>query len=56
MWIIIDTKTKQQVGKTYQDAKQARRQRDRLDMAYGAVRYVVKPLENAAQRLARLYG
>ena len=40
---VIDTKT-QQVLSTHKDRIQARRKRDRLDMQYGAVRYVVKPV------------
>lgn len=42
MYAIIDTKTGLQIGKLYSDATLARRQRDRLDLKYGAVRYTVK--------------
>lgn len=39
---VIDIQTKQPVGKAFSDAKAARAKRDRLDRAYGAVRYVVR--------------
>lgn len=42
-YIIIDVQTKTQVGKVYNDRSRARKQADRLDMKYGAVRYIVKP-------------
>ena len=41
MYHVIDTQTKTIVG-TYATAKQARAVRDRKDMVYGAVRYVVR--------------
>lgn len=44
MYAIIDTKTGLQVGNLYSEAKLARRQRDRLDVKYGAVRYIVRPV------------
>ena len=39
---VVDIQTKAQVGKVYNDRNRARKQADRLDMKYGAVRYVVK--------------
>lgn len=42
-YTIIDIQTKAQVGKVYNDRNRARKQADRLDMKYGAVRYIVKP-------------
>ena len=41
-YTIIDIQTKAQVGKVYSDRSRARKQADRLDMKYGAIRYVVK--------------
>lgn len=43
-YIIWDTKAKQQVGGVYFDRHKAGRRADKLDMAYGAIRYVVKRL------------
>lgn len=43
---VIDIRTKQ-VVKTYADRKTARRAADRLDLQYGAVRYIVKAVEAA---------
>lgn len=43
-YTIVDIQTKEQVGKVYNDRNRARKQADRLDMKYGAVRYVVKPM------------
>jgi hypothetical protein len=42
-YTIIDIQTKTQVGKVYNDRNRARKQADRLDLKYGAVRYIVKP-------------
>lgn len=42
-YTIIDIQTKSQVGKVYNDRNCARKQADRLDLKYGAVRYIVKP-------------
>jgi hypothetical protein len=42
-YTIVDIQTKTQVGKVYNDRNRARKQADRLDMKYGAVRYVVRP-------------
>lgn len=42
-YTIIDIQTRAQVGKVYNDRSRARKQADRLDMKYGAVRYIVKP-------------
>lgn len=42
-FVIIFDKTGDLASKaTYASAKQARRQRDRLDLAYGACRYSIK--------------
>lgn len=41
-YTIIDIQTKTQVGKVYNDRNLARKQADRLDMKYGAIRYAVK--------------
>lgn len=43
VYIIVDSKTKKQVGKEYTARKPADRRANKLDLAYGAVRYVVKP-------------
>lgn len=43
VYIIVDTKTKKQVGKDYTDRQRASTRADKLDLEYGAVRYVVKP-------------
>lgn len=42
-YTIIDIQTKSQVGKVYNDRNRARKQADRLDLKYGAVRFIVKP-------------
>jgi hypothetical protein len=39
---IIDTQTKQVIG-TYSSRVRASRKADRMDLAYGAIRYMVKP-------------
>ena len=41
-YTIIDIQTKAQVGKVYDNRSRARKQADRLDLKYGAVRYIVK--------------
>ncbi|MBD4207880.1 hypothetical protein [Staphylococcus aureus] len=41
---IIDIKTGTQVGATYSDRKRASARANKLDLAYGAVRYVVRPI------------
>lgn len=41
MYQVIDTKTRA-VMSSHKDRKQARSKADRLDLAYGAVRYVVR--------------
>lgn len=47
-YTIIDIQTKATVGKPYNDRNRARKQADRLDIKYGAVRYLVKAnYENA---------
>lgn len=47
LYVIIDIKTQQQVG-GHLPMKAAWRKRDRLDLAYGAVRYVTRPREALA--------
>jgi hypothetical protein len=42
-YTIVDIQTKETVGKVYNDRNRARKQADRLDLKYGAVRYIVKP-------------
>jgi len=39
---IIDIHTKQSVGKPYNDRQRARNRANKLDMQYGACRYVVR--------------
>ena len=41
MYQVIDRQTQQVVG-TYSTAKRARASRDRKDLAYGAIRYMVR--------------
>lgn len=41
---IIDIQTGRQVGKNYTQRSRAYRRADKLDLEYGAVRYVVKPV------------
>jgi hypothetical protein len=41
MYQVIDIKTKQVIS-AHKDRKQASRKADRLDLAYGAVRHVVR--------------
>ena len=41
---IIDIQTKQVVGRVYTTRKAASARADKLDHAYGAIRYVVKPI------------
>jgi hypothetical protein len=48
MYRIIDTKTGQQVGTDYSDARRARSRADKLDNEYGAYRYSVRRVEVAA--------
>lgn len=48
MYIIIDIQTKEQVGKVYNDRSRARKQANRLDLKYGAVRYVTKAMHTEA--------
>ena len=43
-YIVIDIQTKAQVGKVYTKRVTASNAADRLDMKYGAVRYIVKPI------------
>lgn len=43
-YVIIDIQTKAQVGKVYTERKRASAQANRLDMKYGAIRYVVKSI------------
>lgn len=41
MWIIVDSKSGQQVGKPYSHHSRAIKRRDKLDLIYGACRYRV---------------
>lgn len=41
---VIDTRTQQVVG-TFKNKQSARNKRDRLDLAYGAVRYSVREVQ-----------
>ncbi|WP_391558967.1 hypothetical protein [Robertmurraya sp.] len=43
-YVIIDIQTKTTVGKVYTERKRASAQANRLDMKYGAIRYVVKSI------------
>lgn len=45
MYKIIDIKTGLQVGKPYATLKRARRRADKLDLEYGAIRYVVQEFD-----------
>jgi len=49
---IIDGHTGKQVGKdyTYANRNRARRQADKLDMKYGAVRYFTKPIYSSEDK------
>lgn len=40
---IVDIQTKAVVGKPYNDRVRARNQANKLDLKYGAIRFVVKP-------------
>lgn len=42
---IIDTHTEKVVRAGYTDRRKAARQADRMDLAYGAVRFVVQSIE-----------
>lgn len=42
---VIDNKTKQIVGE-YKSRKRASNRADKLDLEYGAYRYIVKPIFN----------
>ena len=44
MYRVIDTRTQRPVGKPYKSASRARNRRDKLDLQYGAVRYIVQPV------------
>ena len=44
MYKIVDLHTGQQVGRTYKSEGRARTRADNLDLGYGAIRYVVKPV------------
>lgn len=41
---IVDLQTKSQVGTLYNNRKRAHTRADRLDMEYGAYRYMVEPV------------
>ena len=43
-YIIIDNKTNTQVGGIYTVRSRASKRADKLDLMYGAVRYIVKPI------------
>lgn len=45
MYKIIDIKTGAQVGKNYQCRRRARQRANKLDLQYGAIRYVVRPVD-----------
>lgn len=40
---IVDIQTKAVVGKPYKDKVRARNQANKLDLKYGAFRYIVRP-------------
>jgi hypothetical protein len=40
-WEVIDTKSGERMGNLHRDRKAARRKADKLDLEYGANRYVV---------------
>lgn len=42
---VIDIQTKQVIGE-YSTRRRASNRADKLDLAYGAIRYIVKPLWN----------
>lgn len=44
-WAIVDNHTGATVGHPYTVASRARARRDKLDNAYGACRYSVRPVE-----------
>ena len=44
MYIVIDLHTKEQVGTPYADIKRARSRATKLDLVYGAHRYIVKAM------------
>jgi hypothetical protein len=44
MYLIIDVKTNRPVGKPYQSIRRAYARADKLDLIYGAVRYIVKSI------------
>lgn len=41
-YIVIDTRTAEQIGRSYTTRTTARRAADRLDLAFGAIRYQVR--------------
>lgn len=44
-YIVVDTQTRAVVGKPYSDRNRARTRADKLDMTYGAHRYVAMPID-----------
>jgi hypothetical protein len=44
MYEIIDNQTGLRVGGTYTNRRRARTRADKLDLAYGAYRYTVRPV------------
>lgn len=51
---IIDRQTQRQVGTDYSSRTRAQTRADRLDNAYGAVRYSVRPVYTVAEALVAL--
>lgn len=45
MYEVIDRQTGARVGGVYATAQRARSRRDKLDLAYGAVRYMVRMVQ-----------
>lgn len=48
-YVIIDTQTKEQVGKPYSSLKSAHTRADKLDLKHGAVRYFVKTKKSISE-------
>lgn len=46
-YVVIDRHTGEQVGKPYTSKNRARCRAEKLDMQYGAYRYIIKPIELA---------
>ena len=41
LYKIVDIQTRQQIGELYKDRRRAQRRADKLDLRYGAVRFIV---------------